>query len=245
MKRFLTIAVAALAIAGCAEIRDLRGTNDPYENPFYAKYLNTGSQLDGSITRALEAVRENPNSARAHNDLGTLLVQKGFPKDAEREFERAVNADAHFYPAWYNLGLVRAARGESFGARHAFRRTIAYKPGHGAALFQLGLIEEKNRNNDKAIKLYAKAYGINPALLDVAVNPRILDSRLTSLALLELYPKKHWKEAMQFQGTPSGYQEPMREPAPPAPPQTIVPPSAPLTDPSQQPATPTPPVTST
>jgi len=245
MKRMLMITVAALAMAGCSQLLERDG--NPYDNPFYAKYLNTGSTLDVQIQNALEAVRQNPNSARAHNDLGRLLVQKGFPKDAEREFERAVNADSHFYPAWYNLGLVRASRGEDYGARHAFYRTVAYKPGHAAALFPLGLIEEKRNNTERAVKLYAKAYGINPALLDVATNPRVLDSRLTDLALLELYPKKHWRESMQFQGTPSAYRETVPEPAPSPqpPPQKIVPPAPPVTDPSQQPAPPTPPVTST
>jgi tetratricopeptide (TPR) repeat protein len=223
MKRFLFITVAALAISGCAELyhRD----RNPYENPFYAKYLNTGSQLDAQITRALEEVRQNPNSPRAHNTLGMLLVQKGFPKDAERELERAVDADSHFYPAWYNLGLVRASRGEDLGARHAFYRTVHYKPGHAAALFQLGLIEEKRHNIEKAVGFYAKAYTINPLLMDVAVNPRVLDSQLTHRAMLEMYPKKHWKESMQFQGAPAGY----RESAPPAPapsPQATPPPAA-------------------
>ncbi len=244
MKRLLIIAVAALTMFGCAEIAELRGDRDSYENPFYAKYLNTGSHLDAAISRALDDVRANPNSAAAHNELGMLLVQKGFPKDAEREFERAINANGDFYPAWYNLGVVRANRGDESGATRAFYRTVHYKPGHGEALFQLGLIEEKREHLDKAVKLYAKAYKINPSLLSVRVNPRILDSKLTHLALIELYPAKHWKESIQFQGTPTGYREPVPAEAvsPQAPPQKIVTPAPPVTDPSQQP---TPPVTST
>jgi tetratricopeptide (TPR) repeat protein len=244
MKRLFMIATAALLTFGCAEIAELRGDRDPYADPFYAKYINTGSQLDLAIGQALNAVRANPKSARAHNELGMLLVQKGFPKDAEREFERAVDADSHFYPAWYNLGLVRTNRGDDLGARHAFYRTINYKPGHGEALFQLGLIEEKREHMDKAVKLYAKAFRINPSLLSVRVNPRILDSKLTHLALIELYPNKHWRESIQFQGTPSSYREPvaLEAPSPQAPPQKIVPPAPPVTDPSQQP---TPPATST
>jgi tetratricopeptide (TPR) repeat protein len=244
MKRLLMIPAAALLIAGCSQLT--QRDRNPYDNPFYAKYLNTGSTLDAQIQRTLAAVRQNPDSARTHNDLGVLLVQKGFPKDAEREFERSVDADSHFYPAWYNLGLVRASRGEELGARHAFYRTVNYKPGHALALFQLGLIEEKRQNTGKAVKLYAKAYGINPSLLDVSVNPRVLDSKLTHLALLELYPSKHWSESMQFQGTPSSYREPVQPeaPSPQAPPQKIVPPAPPITDPSQQP-TPTPPSTAT
>lgn len=219
MKRLFLVAVAALATFGCAAVDDYRANRNPYESPFYAKYLNTGSDLDAEIQRTLEAVRQNPGAPEHHNTLGTLLMQKGFPKDAERELERAINTDRRYYPAWYNLGLVRAARGDELGARRAFGRTVALKPGHAAALFQLGLIEEQRHHSDRAVALYVKAYGINPALLDVEVNPRILDSKLTHLALLKLYPATHVRDSMQFAGSPVlRAPEPPKEAAPaPAP----------------------------
>jgi tetratricopeptide (TPR) repeat protein len=238
MKRLMLLAVL-LTAAGCAALYDRDGNT--YENPFYAKYLNTGSQLDAQINATLAALRDNPNSPRLHNDLGSLLVRKGFPKDAEREFERAVNLDSNFYPAWYNLGLVRAARGDALGARRAFYQTIDEKPGHAAALFQLGLIEEGRGQTERAVQHYAKAYGINPSLLRVDVNPRILDSKLTHLALIELYPTRQTRNSMQFQGTPSGYQDPparLEAPSPEAPPEKIITPAPPPTDPSQQPKPP-------
>ena len=141
MKRLLIIAVAALATTACAGLRDLGKDDKPYEDPFYAKYLNTGSALDASIHRSLEQLRANPNSAELHNTLGALLLEKGFPKDAEREFERAINANKNYYQAWYNLGLVRAAHGDELGAARAFRETVDLKPGHSHALFQMGLVE--------------------------------------------------------------------------------------------------------
>ncbi len=241
MKRLLLLAAAVVGIAGCAAFDNDR---DAYKNPFYAKYLNTGSALDANLTRALENVRQNPRSPEAHNTLGSLLVEKGFPKDAEREFERAVDADASFFPAWYNLGLVRAARGDELGARRAFYRAIDRKPGHAAALFQLGLIEEKRQHTERAIELYAKAFAINPALLDVRVNPRILDTQLEHLALLRLYPDAHARQSMQFQGT-SGWRprtEALPAPSPQAAPQDIVTPAPPATDPAVQT---TPPATNT
>lgn len=239
MKRMLILAVAALALAGCAEIRELANRDEnPYEKaPFYAKYLNTGSALDAEIQRVLNELRANPDSAKLHNDLGVMLVEKGFPKDAARELERAVAADRHYYPAWYNLGLVRAANGDDLGARHAFIKTVFLKPGHSAALFQLGLIEEKRQHSDRAIALYAKAYSINPALLEVEVNPRILDSHLTDMALLAMYKTKHSRESMHFQDAPSFS---MVIPTPPAPPT----PSAPATPREiQVPPSPNPPQT--
>src|SRR5262249_45288799 len=136
MKRLLILAVAALSAAACANLRDLRSDDQPYNNPFYAKYLNTGSTLDAQITQTLNALRQNPDAPELHNALGGLLVEKGFPKDAEREFERAVNLNRKYYPAWYNLGLIRSSQGDSLGARRAFSRTVSLKPGHSHALFQ-------------------------------------------------------------------------------------------------------------
>lgn len=203
MKRLLIIAVTALTTVSCAAIHDLRTDDQPYDNPFYAKYLNTGSTLDLQITRTLEALRQNPDSAELHNTLGALLLDKKFPKDAEVEFERAVDSDKKYYQAWYNLGLVRAAHGDELGAKRAFSRTVDLKPGHSQALFQLGLVEEKNRHSDRAVRYYVKAFTINPLLLRVDVNPRILDSKLTDIAMLTMYAADHSRRSMQLQGTPT------------------------------------------
>jgi len=242
MKRTFLFALAIVATAGCAAIDNLGRDDDrnAYENPFYAKYLNTGSQLDADITRTLESLRQNPDSAEAHNRLGAMLIEKGFPKDAEREFERAIDVDDDYYAAWYNLGLVRAAHGNELGARRAFKETIDLKPGHAAALFQLGLVEEHRHHRDRAVELYAKAYSINPALMDVRVNPRVLDSDLMHLALLKMYPKEHTRRSMQFQGGPAAAATPVpatttqEAPSPQQPATSIVTPVAPVTDPSQQ-----------
>lgn len=220
MKRLLILAVAVLAVTAsttaCAGLQNLGSDDKPYENPFYAKYLNTGSSLDAAITRTLEQLRENPNSAELHNTLGALLLDKGFPKDAEREFERAVDANKNYYQAWYNLGMVRAAHGDELGARRAFRHTVDAKPGHAQALFQLGLVEEKNQHLDRAVHYYAKAFTINPALMRVDANPRILDSKLTHMALLKMYKTEHSRRSMQLQGTVTG-NAPAAATPPPAP----------------------------
>lgn len=232
MKRLLIVAVA-LATTACAGLQDLRTDDKPYENPFYAKYLNTGSSLDAAITRTLESLRENPDSAELHNTLGALLLDKGFPRDAEREFERAVDANGKYYQAWYNLGMVRAAQGDELGASRAFKRTVDVKPGHSQALFQLGLVEEKNHHTDRAVHYYAKAFTINPALMRVDANPRILDTKLVHMALIEMYQADHSRRSMQLQGSVPGVAAPSTTP-PPAPspqpdPKNIVTPAPPAT----------------
>lgn len=243
MKR-LGLFIAAITLAACAANRS---NTNPYEKaPFYAQFLNTGSTLDSRIQAALAGLRANPNSAVLHNELGSLLVQKQFPKDAAREFERAINADSNFYPAWYNLGLVRASLGDRLGARRAFHRTVRIRKGHGPALFELGLMAEAKGDNEEAIEYYAKAFRHNRELLDVRMNPRILDTKLVGLTLLRNYDIDKARISASYAPAPSGYVQPAeREKAasPQAAPQNIVTPSAPATDPGTQ--TPPPPPTST
>jgi tetratricopeptide (TPR) repeat protein len=244
MKRTLVLGAIALTLFGCATLLHKNNKNPYQKRLFVEKYLNPANPLDAQIENDINALRANPNRADVHNELGQLLLRKGFPKDAEVEFDRAVDSDSHLYPAWYNLGLIRAGRGDYSGARFAFHRTVHYKPGHAAALFQLGLMEEQRHNTDAALDYYAKAFAINHALLDVRVNPRIIDSRLTDLALLRLYPNEHTRLSMQFQPTQPGYssQQPAPEaPSPQAPAQQIVEPAPPITNPSQQTPPPTPP----
>jgi len=250
MKRLSSLIVAVLCVAGCAAIKSMhsyhRNTN-PYAQPiFYTRYLNPSSPLDAAIQRDIDALRVDPNNARLHNELGQYLAQRGFPKDAEKEFERAVDSDSRFWPAWYNLGLTRAARGDDVGARFAFNRTLHYKPGHSQALFQEGLMAESRGDNETAIEMYAKAISINHQLLDVKTNPRVLDSKLIHLALLRAYSKEHSREAVMFQATPPTYgarSVPAAEPAAPspqAPADKIVTPAPPITNPATQTAPPNP-----
>ncbi|HEV8433196.1 MAG TPA: hypothetical protein VGR95_07275 [Thermoanaerobaculia bacterium] len=240
MKKIAVLAATALIAAGCSLTKAHSQRNpNAYANPFYMRFVNPAVPQDAAIQRDVEILRANPNSAVTHNDLGQLLVQKGFPKDAEVEFERAINADRRFYPAWYNLGLAREARSDSIGARFAFNRTLYYHPGDSWAHFQAGLLAEQRGDSETAIDHYAKAILRNHSLLDVKVNPRVLDSKLIDLALIRAYPNEHARDTMLFQGTPPGYgqrnsaaEPPAVSPQPSA--EKIITPAPPLTDPSRQ-----------
>lgn len=243
MKRILVVLAAALTLSGCASHRN----QNPYEHKlFIEQFLDARDPLDAKIESTIAALRANPKSAPLHNQLGQLLREKGFPKDSETEFERAVNADPTLFSAWYNLGLVREARGDYPGARWAYLRTLHYRKGHSAALFQMGLMEEQRHNTDEAVRYYAKALQINPTLLDVRVNPRVVDSKLMGLAMLKLYPIQHAKESTQFEPTPGYYVQrnlPESEAPSPQPAATkIVTPSAPVTNPATQTPPPKPPL---
>lgn len=76
------------------------------------------------------------------------------------------------------------------------------------AHFQLGLLNEKRGKTDVAIEHYARAFEINDRLLDVRINPRILDTELVDRALLAKYERTHARKSASFQATPAGYLSP-------------------------------------
>lgn len=238
----LVISSACVRTQGFLD-RKLNGDNPYEETPFYARYLHPDNSLDREIIQQLNILQANPRSAVAHNELGSLLTLKGFPKDSELEFVRAINGDPDFHPAWYNLALIRESRGDNAGAMSALHKTLDLKPGHPAAHFQLGLLLEKRGRDEAAVEHYARAIKINHAMLDPRVNPRVVDTKLLDRALLWNYPTEHARRAVRFQSAPSGYvqataQKPSVEtPAgvsPQAPAEDIVTPTAPVTDPATQ-----------
>lgn len=250
MIRKTLILFAISATVGCSGIREMqqkRANNNGYVRPFYARYLNQNNPTDRLIMAKMESLRANPSQASVHNDLGSLLLDRGFPKDAEVEFHRALLYDSRFYPSWYNLGLIHASQGNHFRAIHDLNRSLSIKPGNGAAHFQLGLLYEKRGATDEAVEHYARAFEINHNLLDVRKNPRILDTRLVDLALLRMYPEEHARRSAQPQVS-SGLTSTTNAPpkpvdqgvSPQAAPENIVTPVPAVTEPAVQ----TPPPTS-
>lgn len=250
MKRTMAMILVAAALTGCSiseQIDRVRYGSNPYdESPFYARYLDPSNPKDRQILTLLEVLRAAPQNAAAHNELGTFLADKRFPNDAEREFQRAIAADEDFHPAWFNLGLIREAKGDQSGAIRALKRTVELKSGHDRAHFELGLIYEKRGQTERAVKHFAKAFTINPALLDIRQNPRIVDTNLVDRALLVIYPTTYARRSARYEGPPADYIPPGSIPEPePAPseqpsPSDIVSPVPPVTEPSQQPALPPP-----
>lgn len=240
MRRFLLLILLTLTTTGCAMVQRhwtrMTSGDNPYEEPpFYARYLRPDNPVDREVQATLAELRLHPWHAPLHNRLGELLLEMRFSKDAEVEFRRAIASDARFYPAWYNLGLIRDSRGDYPGAVRALKNTLAHKPGHAAAHFQLGLLYERRGHTEAAIAHYAKAFEINKALLDVRINPRILDSELVMQTLLVNYPLEHSRESIRFEPSPVAYPTPATlvpapepAPSPQAEPEDIVTPAPPL-----------------
>lgn len=216
MKKYLVALLTLVLLSGCASFQERRADKartkaerESYQNPFYLKYLNPNSRLDQLIYSRIESLRANPTDPVAHNELGALLFQRDFPKDAREEFEKALELDEKFYPAWFNIGLIHLSDQHLRSAERAFKKAVKLKPGYGEAHFHLGLVYEMQGRRGAAIDSYAKAYDINWHLLDPRINPRVVDSELRARALMQLYGKAHAEAAARFNGPhPDYYFEP-------------------------------------
>ncbi len=162
----------------------------------YEKYLKKGDPLDDKILNLLNLIKENPNVSQYHNNLGILLLEKKFPKDAKREFKKAIKLDKKNFNAWYNLGILYEAEGQKFLAFRCFKKTVKYKRGHDLAHYHVGMFWESIGFKNKAIKHYLKALSINQEILNPAYNPPIVFNKLL-YHIFTAYYKKYKVASMQ------------------------------------------------
>lgn len=141
----------------------------------YVRIYTLQKKLDLARNEYLAAVREEPNSARAHAALGAFLAitDKNYP-GAFEEVEKALKLDSTYMPAWFRLGQAAAlsatnhARGEE-----ALKKYLKYQPKDNEpelanAHFRLGQIYENQGRKTEAKLSYEAALQLNPGLKEAA-----------------------------------------------------------------------------
>ncbi len=132
-------------------------------------------------------------------DLGTLLFDRNFPRDALRVFQAAIDLDPALYEAWFRAGMVHHSLGELKKAKKAYRKCLKIFKGHGWCNFYLGLAEEQSGSTSDALHHYRKAFKYAPALADPKVNPAVLQSRLQLGAFLRTSEAEGFKTTLPME----------------------------------------------
>jgi tetratricopeptide (TPR) repeat protein len=97
-------------------------------------YAEAGDRLDAALGLAQRAKAKLPKSHEVDDTLGFVQLKRNAPAEAIPHFERSVAA-APANPVYqYHLGLARAKAGDTTGARAAFDRAVALKPGYPEAI---------------------------------------------------------------------------------------------------------------
>jgi Tetratricopeptide repeat len=172
----LVALLLSVLVEGTALARDVyKGSLDP-GIPRHRAVLDTLSQLEA-----------NPKDAGLKNDLGCLIAQEGFWRDALREFDEAADLDRKTGHPYFNAGLVKAAKGEWRGARSYFQRATKRDPGNWPAWWMVGFAEEQLGNKSAAVAAYKVSLRVDTSLFDVAVNPFAAWTNLKVRVFMETY----------------------------------------------------------
>jgi tetratricopeptide (TPR) repeat protein len=159
----------------------------------FERHLSADRPEDRAIMAYMELEKSGKATSMDLTEMAVLLVNKGFPNDAEDHLKAALKKDKHNFEAAYRLGLIMQRQGHNYRACYWYRRTLKERPGHGPARFMLALAQERSGRRWAAIRNYKRAYRHAPDLADPIKNPLVLDSRLQSEARIESYREKSGK----------------------------------------------------
>ncbi|MGB5899940.1 MAG: tetratricopeptide repeat-containing serine protease family protein [Geitlerinemataceae cyanobacterium] len=114
-----------------------------------------------SITPYLAVSRPPQNaSAVEWSNWGNHLYRTGQFRDALSAFDRSIQLQQDFYPAWYQRGNVLYGLGDEMAAIGSFDRTVEIKPDfywawrdRGALLSAMGDVEEAMQSFDRAVEI--------------------------------------------------------------------------------------------
>jgi tetratricopeptide (TPR) repeat protein len=125
---------------------------------------------DTALARFRRVIELNPKHARAHNNIGTILMNAEEAAGAGRHLEAAIAAAPDFAEAYVNLGALRMTQGEFNAARTAFDRAGELMPGNPAILNNLATIKMRMGELDEAIADYERVVALKPDLAEARNN---------------------------------------------------------------------------
>ncbi len=116
-----------------------------------------------------EVVRDHPESAQAHLDLGRALIRLGRLDAAEAELRQGLRLDPTAVNGHYLLGGVLVLRKDDAGAEACYRRAIELKPTHHLAHYQLGQCRLRQHDSAGAADAFRAALRARPNMTEAHV----------------------------------------------------------------------------
>jgi tetratricopeptide (TPR) repeat protein len=166
-KRILVLAVAAIVIVAAGVGIALKTTSK--SSPSTAQLLNRGFVAEklGNYRLAeidyVKVIKQDPKSAIAFFDLGTVQQFKNHPYRASEYYQKAILLAPRFERALYNLAIIVSKTNPS-RAEHLYKRVLRVDAGNSSAEFNLGLLELSHG---------ATAVGVNDINLAITMKPSL------------------------------------------------------------------------
>jgi tetratricopeptide (TPR) repeat protein len=153
----------------------------------FERFLSPERPADRAIMNYMALEKAGKATSSDLANLGVLIFEKGFPRDAEHYLRQALKLDGDNYEAAYRLGLVLQHQGHDFKAMWYYKKTLRARPGYAQARFMLALAEERCGLRSAAIDDYMRAYRRAPDLANAELNPLVYDSDVQTEVAIRYY----------------------------------------------------------
>ena len=110
-----------------------------------------------------QALRLNPESLIALENLGNAYRQQRLWDQAQSAFERVLAVDSESPGANYGLAMVYAARDDAARAYQYLQKALQFRPDYPEALNNLGVLYMRTRRRDEAVATLEKCVRVAPA----------------------------------------------------------------------------------
>jgi len=153
------------------QAREIKAIDPIVGHRAYAFIYSQQKKLDLANKEYVDAIREEPNSPKAHTYFGQYLAnaEKNYTA-AFAELETALKLDPSYMPAFYHLGRTASlantnlARGEEAAKKYVAYTPTENEPPLANAHYYLGAIYEKEGRKAEAKQAYQAALKLNPTL---------------------------------------------------------------------------------
>ncbi|MFQ5962991.1 MAG: glycosyltransferase [Candidatus Scalinduaceae bacterium] len=113
------------------------------------------------LSIGMKKIKDNPNNARAHFDLGIQCSEKGLFEDAVKYLKKAIDISPDYFEAYENLGCVYSSLDDYDHADFYLKKACEFCPQSKSAQYNLGRLYYLKNDFKMAETLYKKALEID------------------------------------------------------------------------------------
>jgi tetratricopeptide (TPR) repeat protein len=117
----------------------------------------------GQLEDYRQRVKEHPDSAAAHFNLGLAYTQRGFVDRAERHYRRALEIDPDLVEAWVNLGGVLLLKWDFDGSIAANEEALKRRDDLLMAHYNIGQARLYLGDADGVVRSYRRVVEMDPS----------------------------------------------------------------------------------
>jgi tetratricopeptide (TPR) repeat protein len=124
--------------------------------------LAAKGQDEAAIAEWKEALKLDPEDAKAHNNLGVLLLRKGRLDEGIAHFQKALEVNPEYSDALNNLGIALLKEGKSEEAIKHLQKAVEVNPLRPQLYLSLGEAFYSLRNYPEAVAYWRQGLRVEP-----------------------------------------------------------------------------------